>query len=88
MPPPDGSDDGADDEVPGPHLVGELLQVVIAGVDIDVRREEEQIDAVELDAIDVGLRGESIMVSRSMNGSASAEPLPTTPGQAALWSLG
>src|SRR4029077_3437370 len=28
------------------------------------------------------------IVSRSMNGSPPSEPLPTTPGQAALWSLG
>jgi len=28
------------------------------------------------------------IVSRSMNGSASGAPLPTTPGQAALWSFG
>src|SRR5262249_2641650 len=30
----------------------------------------------------------SIIVSRSMNGSLPGAPLPTTPGQVALWSLG
>src|SRR5213593_4319758 len=30
----------------------------------------------------------SIIVSRSMNGSPSGDPLPTTPGQVALWSFG
>ena len=32
-------------------LVGELLQVVVGRVDADVRIEEEEIDAVELDAV-------------------------------------
>ena len=38
--------------------IGEPLDLVVARVDADVRIEQEQVDAVELDAVDRGLRGE------------------------------
>jgi len=65
------------------ELVRRASQVIVAGIDVHMRREQEDIDAVELDAVDDALAVRSIMVSRSMNGSPSAEPLPTTPGQVA-----
>ena len=50
-----GRDDRADHQVPRADLVGQPLQVVIGRIDVDVRIEEEQIDAVEFHAVD--LRG-------------------------------
>ena len=47
----------ADDEVAPADAVGQLLQVVIRRIDADVRIEEEEIDAVELDAVHFRLRG-------------------------------
>ena len=42
----------------GLDLVGERLDVVGAGVDGDVRVEQEEVDAVELDAVDLGAGGQ------------------------------
>ena len=56
---PDRRDDRTDDQISRPHLVGQLLQIVVARVDVDVRGEQKQIDAVELDAVDLG-RGRQV----------------------------
>ena len=54
---PHRRDQRADDEIAPADAVGQLLQVVIRRIDADVRIEEEQIDAVELDAVHLRLRG-------------------------------
>ena len=62
-PPPVGGQTGATTEPItrscARDLVGQRLEVVVGGVDVDVRSEEEQIDAVELDAVDLG-RGRQV----------------------------
>ena len=45
----------ADLELPRPGLVGQLPDLVVAGVDVDVRDEEEQVEAVEPDALELGV---------------------------------
>ncbi len=54
-PPPVGGQTGATDranhQFARADLVGQFFQIVVRGVDIDVRRKEEQIDAVELHAV-------------------------------------
>ena len=54
---PHRRDQRADDEVAPADAVGQLLQVVVRRIDADVRIEEEEIDAVELDAVHLRLRG-------------------------------
>ena len=46
-----GRDDRADVQPSCTHLAGQLLELGVARVDIHVRREQEQIHAVELDAV-------------------------------------
>ena len=91
-PPPVGGQTGATTEpitrFLRPHLVGELLQVVVGRVDVDVRGEQEQVDAVELDAVDLGLGGQVEHRVEVDERLGAGRALPTTPGQAALWSLG
>ena len=84
---PDRRHHRADLQVPRPDLVGQPPQFAVVGVDADVRIEEEQIEAVEPHAIDFG-RGRQIEHRIQIDGRLAASPLPTTPGQAALWSLG
>ncbi len=59
-PPPVGGQTGATTEpmtkFPRTDLVGQTLQIVIGRIDLDVRREQEQIDAVEFRAVDLGGR--------------------------------
>ena len=54
---PHGSDDRADDQPAGLHLVRQLFEVLVRGIDIDVRIEQEQIDPVELLPVHLGIRG-------------------------------
>ncbi len=73
---PDRRDDGADLQVPRADLVGQPVEFVVAGVDIDVRREEEQIDAVEADALDFGVGRQvehRIEVDRRLRAGAFAD---------------
>ena len=56
---PDRGDNRADASPRDADLVGQRLQLVVGRVDADVRVEEEQVDAVELDAIDLG-RGREV----------------------------
>ena len=53
---PHRRDERADDEMLRADLVGEPFQIVVGRVDADVRVEEKQIDAVELDAVHFGRR--------------------------------
>ena len=55
---PDRRHERADGKLPRPNPIGEPLHLVVARVDADVRIEEKQIDAVELDAVDRCVRGE------------------------------
>ena len=48
----------ADLQISRAGLVGQRLDLVVAGVDIDVRREQKQVDAVELHAVDLGRGGQ------------------------------
>ena len=61
-PPPVGGQTGATTEPTtkprAPDLVGQALQIVVGRVDADVRVEQEQVDAVELDAVHLGGGGE------------------------------
>ena len=61
-PPPVGGHTGATSEPTTrslrADLVGEPLEVVVGRVDADVRIEQEQVDAVELDAVDLRVRGQ------------------------------
>ena len=61
-PPPVGGQTGATTEPTtkpcGTDFVGELLDAVIVDIDADVRVEQEEVDAVEFDAVDLGLGGE------------------------------
>ena len=56
-PPPVGGphrrDERSDDEAARADAIGKPLQRVAIGVDVDVRIEQKQIDAVEPDAVDV-----------------------------------
>ena len=49
---PDRRDERADGQALGGDLVGHRVEVVVAGVGIGVRMEQEQIDAFELLAVD------------------------------------
>ena len=49
--PPNRRDDGADHKPFRPHLVRQALQAVVVNVNADVRVEEKQVHALELDAI-------------------------------------
>jgi hypothetical protein len=70
-------------------MVGYPIHGIPVGIDVEMRRGDEQVDAVEFLAVfRPRLAVSSSMVSSGMIGSPSPEPLPTTPGQAALWSLG
>ena len=55
---PHGRDQRADGEVLRGDLVGHLADVGVARVGIEVGVEEEEVDAVELLAVDLGVRGE------------------------------
>ena len=59
---PDGGHHAADHEVAVADVLGELLQVVVRGVDRDVRLEEEQVDPVE--PLPVHLRVEGVVEHR------------------------
>ncbi len=56
--PPNRRDHRADDESPGADFIRQGLDLVVGGVDVDVRLEEEQVHAIELHAIDGGLGGQ------------------------------
>lgn len=85
---PHRGDDGADDETLRLDLVGEGLDAVVGDIDIGVRVVEEEIDAIEFHAADIGFRGEIEHGVEADERLGAGEPLPTRPGQAALWSLG
>ena len=55
---PHGGDDGTDDEALGLDLGGEGFDTVLGDIDIGVRIVEEEIDAIEFHAADIGFRGE------------------------------
>ncbi len=61
-PPPAGAPDRRhqrpDHQVLGADLVGQALQVVVGGVDVHVRRAEEEVDAVEPLAVHLGRGGQ------------------------------
>ena len=52
---PDGGDEGADGEALGGDFVGHGADGVVAGVGVGVGMKQEQIDALELLAIDLGI---------------------------------
>lgn len=55
---PDGSDEGADAETFAGDEVGDFVELVVAGLRIGVREEEEVVDAFELLAVDIGCGSE------------------------------
>ena len=56
---PHRRDERSDDEAARADAIGKPLQRVAIGIDVDVRIEQKQIDAVELHAVDVG-RGRQV----------------------------
>ena len=87
-PPPVGGHTGATtvpiSKLARAGLVGQLLQFVVVGVDADVRVEEEQVEAVEPHAVDLGVGGQDRASCPDRWAARRRAPLPTTPGQAAL----
>ena len=77
---PDGSDHGADDQTLGAELVGDAFEVIVGGVDVDVRVEQEQVHAIKLDAIHARLGGEldhRVEIDRRLGvGAFADEPGP------------
>ena len=70
---PDRRHHRADHEPLGRDLVGHGLEVVVADVDVDVRVVEEDVDAVELDAVDLGRGGQvehRVQVDRRLGAGA------------------
>ena len=73
---PDGRDDRADLQVPRPGLVGQLADLIVAGIDVDVRGVEEEVEAVEADALELGVGREvehRIQVDRRLGPGAFAD---------------
>ena len=70
-------------------MVGHPLDRVEVAVDVEVRRDDEEVDPVELLARPTSaLAVSSSSVSSGMIGSLSGAPLPTMPGHMALCSFG
>ncbi len=55
---PDRRHHRADRQAARRCLVGQRLELVVGGVDVDVRGVQEQVEAVELDAVDLGRGGQ------------------------------
>ena len=87
-PPPVGGQTGATSEPTTQplraNLVGQPLQIVVGRIDVDVRIEEEQIDAVEPDAVRPR-GGREVEHGVEIDGRLGVgPPLPTRPGHMAL----
>ena len=77
---PHRRDERSDDEAARADAIGKPLQRLAIGVDVDVRVEQEQVDALEADAVDVGGRRQvehRVEIDRRLRvGPLADEPRP------------
>ena len=74
-------------QVAARKLVRQPLQIVVGRIDVGVRREQEQIDAVELYAVHLG-GGSQVEHRVEIDRRLESGPLPTRPGHIALCRAG
>jgi len=84
---PDRRGDRADVQVPLPGLVGQHLDLVVAGVDVDVRGVEEEVEALEADAVHFG-RGREVEHRVEVDGWLAAVALADHAGPGRVVELG